>query len=140
MATIRKIGMLLAFSLWATVALGASQRTDAPAAQRQFQAWLEVFNGGDRAALQAYLRKNNPDRADHVDDELHFREMTGGFDFKKAEESVPTRYEDSVGQVLRRRGDIFGPAFDQRRLELKTLQDYVKLYGSRSRPPKVAND
>jgi D-alanyl-D-alanine carboxypeptidase len=28
-------------------------------------------------------------------------------------------------------GDIFGPEFDAHRLELKTLQDYVKLYGER---------
>jgi D-alanyl-D-alanine carboxypeptidase len=28
-------------------------------------------------------------------------------------------------------GDIFGPEFDTHRLELKTLQDYVKLYGQR---------
>ncbi|MEO8027253.1 MAG: serine hydrolase domain-containing protein [Bryobacteraceae bacterium] len=28
-------------------------------------------------------------------------------------------------------GDIFGPEFDGHRLELKTLQDYVKLYGTR---------
>jgi CubicO group peptidase (beta-lactamase class C family) len=28
-------------------------------------------------------------------------------------------------------GDIFGPAFDAHRLELRTLQDYVKLYGDR---------
>lgn len=29
-------------------------------------------------------------------------------------------------------GDIFGPDFDQKRLELKTLQDYVTLYGNRA--------
>jgi CubicO group peptidase (beta-lactamase class C family) len=29
-------------------------------------------------------------------------------------------------------GDIFGPEFEKNRLELKTLQDYVKLYGSRA--------
>jgi CubicO group peptidase (beta-lactamase class C family) len=29
-------------------------------------------------------------------------------------------------------GDIFGPEFDKKRLELKTLQDYVKLYGNRA--------
>ncbi len=29
-------------------------------------------------------------------------------------------------------GDIFGPDFDQHRNELKTLQDYVKLYGNRA--------
>jgi CubicO group peptidase (beta-lactamase class C family) len=28
-------------------------------------------------------------------------------------------------------GDIFGPEFDKNRLELKTLQDYLKLYGNR---------
>jgi len=28
-------------------------------------------------------------------------------------------------------GDIFGPDFDQHRLELRTLDDYVKLYGAR---------
>jgi len=28
-------------------------------------------------------------------------------------------------------GDIFGPEFDAHRLELHTLQDYLKLYGSR---------
>ena len=28
-------------------------------------------------------------------------------------------------------GDFFGPQFDQHRLELRTLQDYVKLYGAR---------
>jgi CubicO group peptidase (beta-lactamase class C family) len=31
-------------------------------------------------------------------------------------------------------GDIFGPEFDAHRLELRTLQDYVNLYGNR--PPK----
>jgi D-alanyl-D-alanine carboxypeptidase len=29
-------------------------------------------------------------------------------------------------------GDIFGPDFDKNRLELRTLQDYVKLYGNRA--------
>src|SRR4029077_19166628 len=28
-------------------------------------------------------------------------------------------------------GDIFGPEFEAHRLELKTLQDYMKLYGKR---------
>src|SRR5207245_5185357 len=28
-------------------------------------------------------------------------------------------------------GDFFGPEFDKHRLELRTLQDYVKLYGQR---------
>ena len=36
-------------------------------------------------------------------------------------------------------GAIFGPEFEKNRLQLKTLQDYVKLYGiaGRSTPPAV---
>jgi len=30
-------------------------------------------------------------------------------------------------------GDIFGPEFTAHRLELKTLDDYVKLYGAAAR-------
>src|SRR4029077_17752106 len=29
-------------------------------------------------------------------------------------------------------GDIFGPEFDSHRLQLRTLQDYIKLYGNRA--------
>ena len=31
-------------------------------------------------------------------------------------------------------GDIFGPEFDAHRLDLRTLQDYVNLYGNRPPP------
>ncbi|MGH6870105.1 MAG: serine hydrolase domain-containing protein [Rhizomicrobium sp.] len=39
-------------------------------------------------------------------------------------------------------GDIFGPEFDKHRLELKSLADYVKLYGSRAPefPPGTKSD
>jgi CubicO group peptidase (beta-lactamase class C family) len=39
-------------------------------------------------------------------------------------------------------GDIFGDEFDKHRLELKTLADYVKLYGARAPefPPGTSND
>ena len=104
MAPIRKIGMLLALSLLATVAVGASRQVDAPAAEMQFQAWLAVFNGGERAAVQVFLRKNYPDRSNQVDDELQFREITGGFEFKKTEESLPTRY---VALLKERDSDTF---------------------------------
>jgi D-alanyl-D-alanine carboxypeptidase len=92
MNTIRRMGMLLALGLWATVAVGASQQADVPAAEKQFHAWLAVFNAGDRADLREFLGKNNTDPADHVDDLLRFRDMTGGFEFKKTEESAPTKY------------------------------------------------
>ncbi|HSR96037.1 MAG TPA: serine hydrolase domain-containing protein [Kofleriaceae bacterium] len=37
-------------------------------------------------------------------------------------------------------GDIFGPEFDAHRLELKTLADYVKLYGSATSSTSRAHD
>ena len=39
-------------------------------------------------------------------------------------------------------GDIFGPAFDQHRLSLKTHEDYVRLYGARgpTHPPGQAHE
>ncbi|HEX9339626.1 MAG TPA: hypothetical protein VF992_00405, partial [Thermoplasmata archaeon] len=55
---------------------------DTPAGQK-FAAWLEVFNRGDREAYKAFLEENYPSEAQHADQAMAFREMTGGFDLKK---------------------------------------------------------
>jgi CubicO group peptidase (beta-lactamase class C family) len=68
-----------------------SQFPDTPAA-RQFSAWLTAFNSGDRATLLKFLQENNPARAGDIDREMQFRSDTGGFDFKKAEESTPSHF------------------------------------------------
>ena len=47
-------------------------------AARQFQAWLDAFNSGDRSKLLAFLEKTYPDHAKEIDGELRFRSMTGG--------------------------------------------------------------
>jgi D-alanyl-D-alanine carboxypeptidase len=73
-------------------------------AARQFTAWLAAFNSGDRATLLQYLEKNRPSEAAKVDDELAFRQQTGGFEFKKTEESSATRF---VGLVKERDSDQF---------------------------------
>src|SRR5437899_472379 len=163
----------LAASLLAVLPLGAAPQSpfpDTPAAH-QFAAWLEAFNSGDRAKLLEFLQKNHPSHAGDIDGELGFRWMTGGFEFKKVEESTPTRF---AGIVKERDSDTFArfvvevesqaphritksdleqiatpPEFavprlsqdaalsalraelDKRALELRTLQDYVKLYGQR---------
>ena len=70
---------------------GGSPRADAAAAQ-QCQAWLHVFNAGDRAKLLEFVTKYRPDTVAHVDDELGFRARVGGFDLKKVEESTPTHF------------------------------------------------
>ena len=76
---------------------------DMPSA-RQFAAWLEAFNSGDRAKLLEFFQKNNPSHAGEIDGELGFRRMTGGFKFMKAEESTPTRF---TGIVRERESDTF---------------------------------
>ena len=70
----------------------AGQQAPDTAAQKQFSAWLAAFDSGDRATLLQYLEKNYPERAADIDGEMGFREMTGGFEFKKAEESAPTKF------------------------------------------------
>lgn len=67
-----------------------AQLPDTPAA-RQFSAWLDAFDSGDRAVIQKFLENNFPARAQEMGREMNFRERTGGFDFKKAEESTPSR-------------------------------------------------
>ena len=60
-------------------------------AVNQAKAWLEVFNAGDPEKHKEFLRKNAPTRVERADREMGFREMTGGFDVKKVEESTPTK-------------------------------------------------
>jgi D-alanyl-D-alanine carboxypeptidase len=66
------------------------QFPDTPAGH-QAAAWLQAFNSGDREKLHDFLEKNLPDRAQHMDQAMGFRTMTGGFDLKKVEESTPTK-------------------------------------------------
>ena len=51
--------------------------SDSPAA-RAFKAWLEAFNSGDRALLDAYYRKYETGKS--ADDVIPFRNQTGGFE------------------------------------------------------------
>ncbi len=97
---------LFAITLLSASVLGAAPQSpfpDTPAA-RQFSAWLDAFNSGDRATLLQFLQKSNPSRAGEIDQEMGFRRMTGGFDFKKAEESTATRF---TGIVKERDSDSF---------------------------------
>jgi D-alanyl-D-alanine carboxypeptidase len=73
----------------------AAQAGETPAAERQFGTWLAAFNGADRAKLAAFHEAYWPSSKDTptVDDELAFRESTGGFEIKKVETSTPTRVE-----------------------------------------------
>lgn len=76
-----------------------------PAAEQKAKAWLIAFNSGDQATLLEYLKANDPTRASHIDDEMRFRMMTGGFDLEKVEESTPTHF---VALLKEKGSDQFG--------------------------------
>jgi retinol-binding protein 3 len=71
-----------------TLAAAQAQPTipDTPAGHT-FKAWLEAFNSGDRAALDAYYHKYEP--AKSVENMMQFRGQTGGFDLLAIEKSEP---------------------------------------------------
>jgi len=72
---------------------------DTPAGHT-LKAWLEAFNSGDRARLDAYLQKYDPGKP--LDREMQFRGMTGGFDLLQIMKSEPLHVEFLVKE---RRGD-----------------------------------
>lgn len=78
------------FLLCAVLCAAQTQLPETPAAH-QFSAWLETFNHGDREALRDFLQKNYPSGLERLDRDMDFREMTGGFEFKKVEESTPNK-------------------------------------------------
>src|ERR671913_501668 len=84
---------IFALTLLLTLLITASQAqpSDTPAA-RQFSAWLDAFNSGERVKLESFLKNNHPARVAELDRMLQFREMTGGFEFKKTEEATATKY------------------------------------------------
>jgi hypothetical protein len=63
---------------------------DTPAGHT-FKAWFDSFNSGDRAAIDAYIHKYEPDKS--VDREMQFRSMTGGFVLLQILKSEPLRLE-----------------------------------------------
>jgi len=98
----RTLKLRRALTLLLAVTFGITARAqfpDTPAAQ-QFAAWLAAFNSGDRTTLLAFLQKNDPSHADQIDNQMGFRAQTGGFEFKKAEESTPTKFTG----ILKERG------------------------------------
>ena len=82
---------------------GQTKLPDTPAGNLA-KAWLEVFNAGDAEKHKEFLRKNAPTRLERADREMGLREMTGGFDVKKVEESTPTKL---VALVQERVSDQF---------------------------------
>ncbi|HTZ49119.1 MAG TPA: serine hydrolase domain-containing protein [Verrucomicrobiae bacterium] len=89
----------------AALLTGAQAPNPGATAEQRAQAWLAAFNSGDRTTLLEYLKANDPTRTEHIDDEMRFRQMTGGFDLEKVEESTPTHF---VALLKEKGSDQFG--------------------------------
>jgi CubicO group peptidase (beta-lactamase class C family) len=101
----KRINAILVLLLACLAASSAGQVPvpDTPAG-RQFAAWLEVFNRGDRAAYQGFLDGNYPSPAQDAEHVMAFREMTGGFDLRKVEPSTP---DTQIALLQERNSDQF---------------------------------
>jgi len=74
------------FLISAGCALAQVTIPDTPAGHT-LQAWLDAFNSGDRAKVEAYVTSTDPSNS--VDGMLSFRSQTGGFDLLSIENSDP---------------------------------------------------
>ena len=63
-----------------------TQIPDTPAG-RVLQAWLDAFNSGDRAKIEAYAKTYKPDES--IERTLGFRNQTGGFELLGIDSSEP---------------------------------------------------
>ncbi len=73
----RILAALVIVAACSSAALAAPTIPDTPAG-RTLKAWLDAFNSGDRAQLEAYTKKYDSTRS--AGEMMQFRQMTGGFD------------------------------------------------------------
>jgi CubicO group peptidase (beta-lactamase class C family) len=67
----------------------ASKAATSPA-ERQFRAWLDVFNRGNRDEYLMFLRGSFPSREADLDEDMNFTGVTGGFDVRRVEAATAT--------------------------------------------------
>ena len=79
--------------------LEAARKT---ASYRQFMAYLDAFNSGDRERIRRYVETTYP--AANLDGEMNFAQQTGGFDVRELQMATPTT---ATGLVQERNSDQF---------------------------------
>jgi retinol-binding protein 3 len=95
----RVAGGRMIYRIWLVTLLGIAmawpQATipETPAG-RTFAAWLNAFNSGDKAQIEAYCKKYEPSKS--AEREMSFRGMTGGFELVKVIKSEPLHLEVMV--------------------------------------------
>jgi hypothetical protein len=91
------------------------------------QAWLDAFNSGDRARIQSYFAKYDP--AKSADEELAFREQTGGFELVAIDRSERLHIEFLVKEKA-------GPTTALGKIDVKDAEPaQVANFGLRAIPP-----
>ena len=75
-------------------ARAASAQIPETVARRQFTAWLEAFNSGDRERIRRFLEASYPSA--NLDGQMNFRLRTGGFEFRSAEQATATSFTGLV--------------------------------------------
>ena len=101
--TTRTALLVVAFLITVTTCQAQTAFPDNPAGN-QAKGWLAAFNAGDMDKYKEFVRNNFPAREQRADQDARFREMTGGFELKKVEESTPTKI---VALVQERMSDQF---------------------------------
>jgi len=89
---------------------------------RLFSAWLDAFNSGDRERYKKFLVERFPRQFGFLDQEMAFRELTGGFDLRKLEQASPTQLR---GLAQERASDQFARFELQLALELDASGNVV---------------
>jgi D-alanyl-D-alanine carboxypeptidase len=87
----RSLKLLALAPLFAALICAAQTQPPNTAAGHQLAAWLENFNRGDQDSYRDFLQKNYPSALERLGRDMDFQRMTGGFDFKKVEESTATK-------------------------------------------------
>ena len=95
---------ILTFLIASLLAAQTPPLPDTPAG-RVFGKWLDAFNSGDRARVEAFMKVHEPARLDAIDQVLDMREQTGGFALLETSESKDLSLrmrlkERSSGMVL----------------------------------------
>ncbi|MFZ3244066.1 MAG: S41 family peptidase [Candidatus Acidiferrales bacterium] len=123
----RYISSLILFLLLLIASATSAQTTipDTPAGHT-LAAWLQAFNSGDQAQLDAYYHKYDPSKS--AADIMPFRKATGGFDLVQILKSDPLHLEFLVKERL---SDTRALA----KLDLKDASGQVASFSLRALPP-----
>ena len=120
---------IIVLSLFAAFCASAQPAFPDTPAGRTLKAWLEAFNSGDRARMEAYIQKFDPTRP--IDNQMNFRNQTGGFDLLSIDKSERTHIEFRVKEKA-------GPTTAIGRLDVKDADPAeVVSFGVRAMPPGV---